>query len=87
MPVGPADEAGVLDVLAALVAERIDHGRPSRVTYTRQEAAEAMGCSLAHFRRHIQPELRVVRSGRKVLVPVEELHAWVDRVAERTLPG
>ncbi len=77
---------GVLDVLAELVAERLEHRRPSRVTYTRAEAAEAIGCSLDFFEDHIQPDLRLVRLGRKVLVPVEELYDYVDRVAEYTLP-
>ncbi len=77
----------VLDALADAVAIRLRHRSPSRLTYTRAEAAEAMGCSVDHFERHVQPHLRLVRSGRLVLVPVKELVDYIDRVAERTLPS
>jgi len=42
-----------------------------RVTLTRQEAAVALGVSVDHFERHIQPGL----------------HRWADRKAARTLDG
>jgi excisionase family DNA binding protein len=58
-----------------------------RVTLTRREAAAALGVSVDHFERHIQPGLPLIRSGRKVLVPVAELHRWADREAARTLDG
>jgi excisionase family DNA binding protein len=54
---------------------------PPRVTLTREEAAAALGVSLAHFRRHVQPELRIVRSGSCRLVPVAELERWADENA------
>ena len=55
------------------------------VLVTREDAARALAMSLDHFERYVQPELRLVRTGRKVLVPVRELHAWADRHAARTL--
>jgi excisionase family DNA binding protein len=56
-----------------------------RVALTREEAAAALGVSLAHFRRHIQPQLRLVRSGSCRLVPVAELERWARESA--TLAG
>lgn len=56
-----------------------------RVTLSRQEAADALGVSVDHFARHIQPELEVVRSGRLVLIPVSEIERWVAERAERVL--
>ncbi|MGI8513500.1 MAG: helix-turn-helix domain-containing protein [Solirubrobacteraceae bacterium] len=52
---------------------------------TVEEAAAAVGCSPSHFKRHVQPELRIVRSGSARLVPVAELEQWADRTA--TLAG
>ena len=56
-----------------------------RVTLTRQEAADSIGVSLDHFERHVQPDLRVVRSGRLVLVPLPELKRWAAENAEAVL--
>ncbi len=56
-----------------------------RVALTFEEAAGALGVSLSHFRRHVAPELRVVRSGSTRLVPVAELERWADTAA--TLAG
>ncbi len=55
------------------------------VLVTREEAARLLAMSLDHFERHVQPDLRLVRPGRKVLVPVRELHEWADRNAAQTL--
>ena len=56
-----------------------------RLTLTPQEAAEALGVSRDFFDNHVKPELRVVRRGRLVLVPVRELERWVDANAARVL--
>jgi hypothetical protein len=56
-----------------------------RVALTREEAAAAVGVSLSHFERHIQPELRLIYSGSARLVPIRELEAWAARAA--TLAG
>jgi hypothetical protein len=59
----------------------------TRLAFSKREAAAALGISVDHLERHIWPELRVVRSGRRTFVPVCELDAWLDRSAERTLPN
>lgn len=57
-----------------------------RVALKREEAAASLGIGLDSFERHVQPELRLIRRGRLVLVPVTELARWADSAAERTLP-
>jgi excisionase family DNA binding protein len=56
-----------------------------RLALTKAEAAASIGCSVDFFERHVQPELRVVRVGRLVQVPVRELERWLDEHAARTL--
>lgn len=56
-----------------------------RAALTLEEAAASLGVSLSHFRRHIAPGLRIIRSGSVRLVPVAELVRWADRSA--TLAG
>jgi hypothetical protein len=56
-----------------------------RVTLTREEAAASLGVSLAHFQRHVQPRLRLIRSGSCRLVPIVELERWAKETA--TLAG
>ncbi len=48
---------------------------------TREEAAAALGVSLAHFRRHVEPQLRLIRSGSCRLVPIAELERWAKESA------
>jgi hypothetical protein len=45
----------------------------SRLAYSRKQAAEALGMSLRHFQRHVQPHLRCVYSGQLRLYPRSEL--------------
>lgn len=58
-----------------------------RLALTREEAAAALGMSLDSFERHVQRDLRLVRRGRLVLVPVVELERWVAAEAAVTLPS
>ncbi len=46
-----------------------------------EEAAAALGVSRDFFDQHVRDELRLIRRGRLVLVPVRELERWVDREA------
>jgi len=57
-----------------------------RVALKREEAAAALGMSLDSFERHVQRDLRVIRRGRMVLVPIAELERWATDEAEKVLP-
>ena len=50
------------------------------------EAAASLGVSRDFFDEHVLPELRIVRRGRLVLVPVAELQRWLGVEAALTLP-
>ena len=52
-----------------------------RLALTRAEAASSIGVSLDYFDEHVVHELRVVRRGRRKLVPVAELSRWLERNA------
>jgi hypothetical protein len=64
------------------------NGKPTnglpRLALTRQDA-RSLGLSLDSFKRYVQPEVRLVRRGRLRLVPVRELHAWLERNVARPL--
>jgi hypothetical protein len=48
-----------------------------RIALTPPEAAAAIGVGPDFFEANVAPELRLVRRGRKRLVPVSELERWV----------
>ena len=52
---------------------------PFRLALSVPEVAGSIGVSVDFFDEHVRPELRVVRRGRKVLVPVRKLECWLDR--------
>lgn len=56
-----------------------------KLALTPVEAAEALGVSRDFFDQHILPELRVVRRGRRRLIPMRELERWLDEQAVRPL--
>lgn len=49
------------------------------------EAAEWLGIARSTFYAEVLGELRVVRLGRRTLVPVRELERWLERRA--AVPG
>lgn len=49
-----------------------------RLGLTIEEAAEAVGVSESSFKRHVQPELRIVRRGRLRIVPIPEIERWLE---------
>ena len=51
-----------------------------RVAVGIDEAAAALGLSSDSFRRHVLPDLRVVRVGARRLVRVAELERWAQRI-------
>lgn len=54
-----------------------------RVALTPPEAAAAMGVGPTFFDEEIAPQLRLIRRGRKRLIPVAELERWTEQNAER----
>lgn len=69
------------------VAGAVHMGRPGvpRLALSGQEACEALGCGWDFWRQHVEPELRLVRRGRRKLVSVAELQDWLDRSGEHVL--
>jgi excisionase family DNA binding protein len=43
------------------------------------DAARVLSVSRDTFERHVMPELRLVRVGRRLLVPMRELDDWLER--------
>lgn len=58
-----------------------------RVALTPPEAAASIGVGEDFFSENVRPELRLIRRGRKVLVPITELERWVEENAALTLPA
>jgi hypothetical protein len=56
-----------------------------RITLTQDEAAASLGVSPSHFKRHIKPHLKIIRSGGCRVYPVAELERWAAENA--TLAG
>jgi excisionase family DNA binding protein len=56
-----------------------------RLAFRVGEAAQALGVSPDYFAQHVAPELRWVRRGALKLVSREEIEAWLQRSAARTL--
>jgi hypothetical protein len=56
-----------------------------RIALTPSEAAAAIGVGPDFFDANVAPELRLVRRGRKRLVPVSELELWTMENASRAL--
>ncbi len=60
---------------------------PPRLALSRRDAASALGMSLRHFQRHVQPNLRWVYSGQLRLYPVAELERWIKEQGWRNDAG
>jgi len=56
-----------------------------RLALSVSEACEALGVSWDTWRQHIEPEIKLVRLGRRKLIPTSELQVWLDRNAEKVL--
>lgn len=54
---------------------------PPRLGLTVEEAAKAVGMSESSFKRHVQPELRIVRRGSLRIIPVPEIERWLENNA------
>jgi excisionase family DNA binding protein len=60
----------------------IDAPQVPRLALSKQEAAQALGVSVTFFEAEIAHELRMVRRGRRRLVPVRELERWLEQQAD-----
>ncbi len=56
-----------------------------RIALSKSEAAEALGVSVDFLEQHVMHELRIVRRGRRRLIPVSEITRWMESNAHRTL--
>jgi hypothetical protein len=65
------------------VAKKLPASVP-RIALTPPEAAAAIGVGPDFFDEKVAPELRLIRRGRKRLVPVAELERWVTESAGRS---
>lgn len=59
----------------------------TRLALSKAEAAVALGVSIDFLEDHVLAELRVVRIGRRRLIPIRELERWMAEHAERPIPG
>ncbi|TML08551.1 MAG: helix-turn-helix domain-containing protein [Actinobacteria bacterium] len=69
-------------------ADRAD-AAVGRLALSKAEAADALGVSIDFLEEHVMHELRVVRCGRRRLIPVRELERWLEQRAHQVLeePG
>lgn len=63
------------------VAKKLPASIP-RIALTPSEAAAAIGVGPDFFDANVAPQLRLIRRGRKRLIPVRELERWVAENAE-----
>jgi hypothetical protein len=70
---------------------RAQRGTPSkaapRLALSVEEACGSLGVSWDLWREQIEPEVRIVRCGRRKLIPVRELEHWLEANAECPLEG
>ena len=67
-------------------AREVDVAAVPRLALSVEEACAALGVSWDFWSEHVAPELRIVRRGRRKLVPVSELQRFLEHNAERALP-
>jgi excisionase family DNA binding protein len=60
----------------------IERPPPPRIALTVEEACASLGVSWDTWREHIESDVRLVRIGRRKLVPVAELEHWCEKNAE-----
>jgi excisionase family DNA binding protein len=71
-----------------MTATHLDRGPAAgvpRLTLSKHEAADALGVSVDFLEQHVMHELKIVRRGRRRLIPVRELQRWIESNAHRTL--
>ncbi len=73
------------DVVLEQLVEILRTPRAPRLAVELGEAASTLSVSKKFFDEHVRPDLRLVRRGRKVLVPIRELERWLEANAAVTL--
>jgi hypothetical protein len=63
----------------------ISRPTPPRVALSVKEACASLGVSWDFWHEHIEHDVRMVRLGRRKLVPVAELERWSNDNAARIL--
>jgi hypothetical protein len=58
---------------------------PGRLALSKRETADALGVSVDFLEEHVMSDLRIVRCGRRRLIPVREIERWLDEHASRVL--
>ena len=64
------------------MSTRITRPAPPRTALSIEEACASLGVSEDFWREHIEPEIRLVRVGRRKIVPTASLEKWLDERAE-----
>jgi hypothetical protein len=65
-----------------LVLNARDRPAPPRLALGPAEAAASLGVSREFFDTHVLPSVKSVRVGRRILIPIPELAAWLGRTAQ-----
>jgi hypothetical protein len=58
-----------------------------KLLVNRRDAARMLGMSVDSFRRHVEPDCRIVRVGSMRLIPVRELEVWIENHAAQLPEG
>ncbi len=56
-----------------------------RIALTKDEAAQALGMSVGSLNKYVLPDVKVIRRGTIVLIPVKQLETWAERSADYTI--
>jgi excisionase family DNA binding protein len=67
-------------------ARNLSRPAAPRLALSPEEASAALSVSRDFFDKHILPELRIVRRGRRRLIPISELERWLTDASQRALP-
>ena len=65
------------DLATPAVTDPTRAGIPVRLALSRAEAASTLGVSIDYLDEQVLPEVRIVRRGRRKLVPISELERWL----------
>ncbi len=77
--------AGAYEVDRGCVVTDLNLAPVPRLALEINEACAALSVSWDTWHQHIEPNVKLIRIGRKKLVPVSEIQRWLDTTAETTL--